>query len=71
MFKTSHKTNVLVELPFGAQERNAFDQPFGGQVPVGTGKAGGFSALPSGADPGTEQQTKGTDPRTGSLKRER
>ena len=28
-------------------------------------KAGGFSALPSGADPRTVQQRKGTDPRTG------
>ena len=30
--------------------------------------AGGFSALPSGADPRTEQQTKGTDARTGTVK---
>ena len=27
--------------------------------------------LPSGADPSTEQQTKGADPRTGSLKMKR
>ena len=29
----------------------------------GTQQGGGFCALPSGADPRTEQQTKGTDPR--------
>ena len=31
-------------------------------------KAGGSSALPSATDPRTEQQTKDTDPRTGTLK---
>ena len=31
-------------------------------------RAGGFSALPSGADPRTEHRTKGTDPRTGTRK---
>ena len=31
-------------------------------------EAEGSVVLPSGADPSTEQQTKGADPRTGSLK---
>ena len=37
--------------------------PVGVESPVGTQKAGGFSALPSGADPRTEQQTEGADPK--------
>ena len=41
LFKTSQKTNVVVELPFGAQERHAFGHQFGGQVPFGTRKAEG------------------------------
>ena len=39
--------------------------PVGVESPVGTQKAGGFSALPSGADPRTERRT--WDPRTGNL----
>ena len=38
LFKTSQKTNVVVELPFGAQERHAFGHQFGGQVPFGTNR---------------------------------
>ena len=44
--------------------------PVGVESPVGTQKAGGFSALPSGVDPKTEQQTEGADPRTGNVKGE-
>ena len=40
------KTNVVVELPSGAQESNAFDRLFGGRVPVGTGKAEGSVHCP-------------------------
>ena len=40
-FKTSQKTNVVVEQPFWAQERHAFGHQFGVQVPFGTGKAEG------------------------------
>ena len=40
------KTNVVVELPSGAQERNAFGRLFSGRVPVGTGKAEGSVHCP-------------------------
>ena len=43
----------------------------GVESPVGDSTGGGFCALPSGADPRTEQQTKGTDPRTGTLRTEK
>ena len=45
--------------------------PVGVESPVGDSTGGGFCALPSGADPRTEQQTKGTDPRTGTLRTEK
>ena len=45
--------------------------PVGVESPVGDSTGGGFCALPSGADPRTEQQTKGTDSRTGSLRTEK
>ena len=60
-------TPVLI--PFGVRTLSGL--PYSGQAPVGDSTGGGFFALPSGADPGTEQQTKGTDPRTGTLRTEK
>ena len=51
LFKTSQKTNVVVEQPFGAQERHAFGHQFGGQVPFGTGKAEGPVHCPRAPTP--------------------
>ena len=59
LFKTSRKTNVVVELPFGAQERNAFDHLFGGPVPVGTEKAEGSVHCPRAP---TQEPSKGLRP---------
>ena len=61
LLKTSHKTNVVDELPFGAQERNACDSSRG-RVTSWDSKGGGFSALPSGADPRTEQAASTLEP---------
>ena len=59
MFKTSRKTNVVVELPFGAQERQAFGHQFGGPVPVGTEKAEGSVHCPRAP---TQEPSKGLRP---------
>ena len=59
LFKTSKKTNIVVELPFGAQERNAFDHQFGGRVPFGTGKAEGPVHCPRAS---TLEPSKGRRP---------
>ena len=61
----SLRTNVVVELPFGAQESNAFDHLFGGRVPFGTGKAEGSVHCPSGAKPRTG--THNTENETASV----
>ena len=60
LLKTSQKTNFVVELPFGAQERNAFDRLFGGRVPVGTGKAEGSVHCPRAPTP---EPSKGRRPK--------
>ena len=59
LFKTSLKTNVVVELPFGAQERQAFGHQFGGPVPVGTEKAEGSVHCPRAP---TQAPSKGLRP---------
>ena len=52
-------------------ESIASDHLFGGRVTCSeTQEAEGSVVLPSGADSSTEQQTKGADPRTGTLKSE-
>ena len=58
-FKTSQKTNVVVEQPFGAQERSAFDHLFGGPVPIGTEKAEGSVHCPRAP---TQEPSKGLRP---------
>ena len=59
LFKTCQKTNIVVELPFGAQERNAFDHLFGGPAPVGTEKSEGSVHCPRAP---TREPSKGLRP---------